>query len=80
MTEQIEHAINQGELDEAKRLILESARRSRTVVGLPEESGLSPLHVAAFHDAEAAESMVKMGLDLPYIKSSELRHRSHNAT
>jgi ankyrin repeat protein len=61
MTPEIEEAISRGAFDLAKSIMLNASTRSRTVVGLPVNSGLSPLQVASLYDRDAALFMIEMG-------------------
>lgn len=63
MNDEIDDAISKQNFYLVKSLILKASERSRTVVGLTKDSELSPLHIAAFYDPEAALKMLKLGFE-----------------
>lgn len=63
MDNKIRSALDEGDLERVRSLVLLGAAESRAQVGLGAESGLTTLQLAALHDEEAAHALLDRGIE-----------------
>lgn len=63
MDNQTRRALDTGDLDDLRTLLLARATRSRAQIGLGPESELTTLQLAALHDEEAARALLDRGVE-----------------
>ena len=63
MDNQLRSALDNGDLERVRSLVLLGAAESRAQVGLGAESGLTTLQLAALHDEESAHALLDRGTE-----------------